>query len=52
MKTKDLMVLAALRQNARLSLTKMSKTTHVPISTIYDKLKQYERKIINWTSPC
>lgn len=46
MKKQDLIVLSALRQNARLSLTKMSRTTKVPVSTIYDKLKQYERTII------
>ncbi len=46
MKKQDLMVLSALRQNARVSLTKMSRTTKVPVSTIYDKLKQYERSVI------
>ena len=46
MKRQDLMVLASLRQNARLSLTKMSRATKVPVSTIYDKLKQYERDLI------
>ncbi len=46
MKQQDLMVLSALRQNARLSLTKMSRATRVPVSTIYDKLKQYERTVI------
>ena len=46
MKKQDLLVLSALRQNARLSLTKMSRATKVPVSTIYDKLKQYERELI------
>lgn len=46
MKKQDLLVLSALRQNARLSLTKMSRATKVPVSTIYDKLKQYERDLI------
>ncbi|MFH0751990.1 MAG: Lrp/AsnC family transcriptional regulator [archaeon] len=46
MKKQDLIVLSALRQNARLSLTKMSRATRVPVSTIYDKLRQYERDII------
>src|SRR3989339_2032098 len=46
MKKQDMMILAALRQNARLSLTKMSRATKVPVSTIYDKLKQYENGLI------
>lgn len=46
MNKKDLIVLAALRQNARTSLTKMSRSTRIPVSTIYDKLKQYERTLI------
>lgn len=46
MNKRDLTVLSALRQNSRTSLTKMSKMTRVPVSTLYDKLKQYERNII------
>lgn len=46
MNKKDMIVLAALRQNARTSLTKMSRATKIPVSTIYDKLKQYERDVI------
>ena len=38
--------MAYLRQNARETLTKLSRKTNVPISTIYDKLKQYENDII------
>ena len=41
-----MLVLSSLRQNARMSLTKMSRATKVPVSTIYDKLKQYERDLI------
>ncbi len=39
---KDLQILSRLRSNARESLTIMSKKTGIPISTIYDKLKQQE----------
>ena len=35
-----------LRQNARQKLTKISKVTQVPISTIFDKLKMFEQEII------
>jgi DNA-binding Lrp family transcriptional regulator len=43
---KDFMLMAHLRRNARESLTKMSRLTNIPVSTLYDKLKQHEDKII------
>ncbi len=43
---KELLLMTYLRQNARETLTKLSRKTNVPISTIYDKLKQYENDII------
>ena len=43
---KDLLILAELRNNSRESLTNMSKTTGVPISTIFDKLKYYQGSLI------
>ncbi len=43
---KDLLLLSFLRQNARETLTKLSKKTNIPISTIYDKLKLYNESII------
>ena len=43
---KELLLMAYLRQNARETLTRLSRKTSVPISTIYDKLKQYENDII------
>ncbi len=43
---KDLLILAELRRNARSSLTKMSKMTLIPISTIFDKLRLYEESLI------
>ncbi len=46
MKNKELLFLANLRANARETLTKMSKNTSIPISTIFDMLKQHEKSII------
>jgi len=43
---KELLLMTYLRQNARETLTRLSRKTSVPISTIYDKLKQYENGII------
>ena len=45
-KTKELLLLAHLRNNARESITKMSKKTKIPISTIFDRLKEYKGNII------
>ncbi len=36
---KDLLVVSHLRNNSRETLTKLSKKTNVPISTLHDKLK-------------
>ncbi len=43
---KDLLILSQLRNNARMSLTKMSKNIQVPVSTIFDRLKLNEKDII------
>jgi DNA-binding Lrp family transcriptional regulator len=43
---KDLLILSGLRANARETLTGLSRKTSVPISTIFDKLKQYEESFI------
>jgi len=43
---KELMILSCLRQNARQTLTNLSKKTHIPISTIYEKLKLYQNNFI------
>jgi DNA-binding Lrp family transcriptional regulator len=43
---KDLIILSHLRNNAREPLTKLSKKTSIPVSTIFDKLKQYEGNLI------
>ncbi len=48
---KDLIVVSYLRQNARETLTRLSKKTHIPVSTIYDKIKTNENNlIIKYTS--
>ena len=43
---KELMLLACLRNNARETLTSISKKTNIPVSTIFDKLKEYEKTFI------
>ncbi|MFH1409515.1 MAG: Lrp/AsnC family transcriptional regulator [Nanoarchaeota archaeon] len=43
---KDLHMISRLRQNARITLTEMSKATKIPISTLYDKLKGYQGNVI------
>jgi DNA-binding Lrp family transcriptional regulator len=43
---KDLLIVSNLRRNARETLTNMSKATHIPISTIYDKLRLHEGGLI------
>ena len=44
LKEKDLKVLGHFRNNARESLTRLSRVTRIPVSTIFDKLKEYEKK--------
>ncbi|MFC1728098.1 Lrp/AsnC family transcriptional regulator [Nanoarchaeota archaeon] len=46
MKEKDLKVLAHFRQDARKNLTKISRDTGVPVSTLFDKLKRFEKEFI------
>jgi DNA-binding Lrp family transcriptional regulator len=42
----DMMILSHLRENARKNLTSISKSTGIPISTIFDKLKKYDGDLI------
>jgi len=42
----DIKIISNLRRNARASLVKISESTNIPQSTIYDKLKTYERDVI------
>lgn len=46
MSGKDLRILAYLRSNARIPLTKMSKMINIPVSTIFDRLKTSEENLI------
>lgn len=39
-------IVACLRKDARMPLTKMSKKIHLPVSTIFDRLKSTEEDII------
>jgi DNA-binding Lrp family transcriptional regulator len=43
---KDLLLLASFRSNARKTLTHVSKDLGLPISTVFEKLKRYERWFI------
>lgn len=51
MKPKDASVISHLRKNARIPLTKMSRKTGVPVSTLFDKIKYLNGgSIIRYTS--
>ena len=43
---KDLLILSELRSNSRETLTRISKNTGIPISTIFDKIKYYQGNLI------
>ncbi|MGV8169561.1 MAG: Lrp/AsnC family transcriptional regulator [Candidatus Nanoarchaeia archaeon] len=40
---KELLILSYFRNDARISLTKLSKMTRMPVSTIFDKLREYKQ---------
>tara|TARA_Y100000310_G_C20541092_1_gene743330 strand:+ start:227 stop:694 length:468 start_codon:yes stop_codon:yes gene_type:complete len=42
----DKLILSFLREDARTSLTTMSKKTSIPISTLYERIKGYKNKYI------
>nr|MCK4929862.1 Lrp/AsnC family transcriptional regulator [Nanoarchaeota archaeon] len=46
LKKSDILLLTFLRQDSRQTLTRISKKTRIPISTLYDKLKQHEKSLI------
>jgi Lrp/AsnC family leucine-responsive transcriptional regulator len=46
MDKRDMVILSYLRQNARETLTKMSRLTQIPVSTIFDKLRNIEDYVI------
>jgi len=43
-KEKNKLILSWLRQNARITLTKLSKKTRIPISTLHDHIKAEQKK--------
>jgi DNA-binding Lrp family transcriptional regulator len=43
---RDMLILSALRQNARMPLTTISKRTSVPVTTIHGLLREYEQHVI------
>ena len=43
---KDILLMTYFRNNARENLTKISRLTRIPVSTIFDKLKEYEKELI------
>lgn len=44
---KDLLLMAYLRQNSRESLTRLSRKTGIPVSTIFDKIKKRKGSVID-----
>jgi Lrp/AsnC family transcriptional regulator, regulator for asnA, asnC and gidA len=42
----DKKILTMLRNNARVTLTKLSRKTGIPVSTIYDRIKQHNDGVI------
>lgn len=47
---KELLLLSHFREDARKPLTKISKETRIPVSTIFDKLRKFEDTIITRTT--
>jgi Lrp/AsnC family leucine-responsive transcriptional regulator len=42
-RSNDLMIVSRLRRDSRATLTEMSRETRIPVSTIFDKMKDYKR---------
>lgn len=51
-KERDKKLISLFRENSRLNLTTMSRRTKIPISTIYDKLKEYHQKNLIFRHTC
>lgn len=43
---KDIVLMTYLRNNSRENLTKISRLTAIPVSTIFDRLKEFEKELI------
>lgn len=50
-KRSDLVLLTSLRSNARYTLTELSRLTKIPISTVFDKIRNYETTFITKYAP-
>ncbi len=48
---KEVLLIANLREDGRQSITSLSRKTKIPISTVYAKLKGYEKAIIKKYTP-
>lgn len=46
LKQKDLVILSHLRQQGRATLTKISRKTSIPVTTIYERLKKHQSGVI------
>jgi DNA-binding Lrp family transcriptional regulator len=46
LKQKDRLILSHLRKDARRTLTDISRRTYIPVTTIYDHIKRYEKRFI------
>lgn len=46
LREKDLKILQHLRKNARQKLTSISRATGIPVTTIYDRIRAQEKKLI------
>ncbi len=43
MQEKEILLISKFRENSRTSLTKLSRQTKIPVSTLFDKIKEYEK---------
>lgn len=46
MNEKDKVILAHLRSNSRIQLTKLSKKTGIPVSTLFEKINGFKKEVI------
>lgn len=46
MKMKEMLIISALRQNSRKSLTQLSRETKIPVSTLHEKIQLYKNDLI------
>jgi DNA-binding Lrp family transcriptional regulator len=47
---RDLLILSCLRANARCRLAEVSRRTHIPISTLFEKLRSYHGTVLTKTT--